>query len=251
MAELRKNPYRSGLSALHRLDVRMKLALLAAASLVCLRLEFAALGLLALTALALGFGCRRELQARPGEIGWLACLLLLVFAARALSTEGEPQFSMGTVAVTREGLREGALACLRLGLVFALGAVFLATTRSSRVRAAIHWFLRPLPWIPAERVATMLGLLLRFLPLIREQTALTADAQRARAVENRRNPVYRLVRFGLPLMRRLFVTTDQLVLAMDARCYSESRTGPGLAAGREDWTVFAAGCAGLALLLAV
>jgi energy-coupling factor transporter transmembrane protein EcfT len=105
--------------------------------------------------------------------------------------------------------------------------------------------------MPAERIAAMLGLIVRFIPLIFEEVSRTIDAQRARAVENRRNPVYRMVKFGLPLLRRIFETSDRLVLAMEARCYTEDRTGPELSAGREDWIVLAACSLLLALLLAL
>ncbi len=87
----------------------------------------------------------------------------------------------------------------------------------------------------------MLGLVVRFMPVILEQAATTSDAQRARAGENRRNPIRRLTAFGIPLMRRTFETADNLAVAMEARCYSETRTDPRLATGRRDWVVFAAG----------
>jgi len=76
------------------------------------------------------------------------------------------------------------------------------------------------------------------MPVILEQAAKTSDAQRARAGENRRNPIRRLTAFGIPLMRRTFETADNLAVAMEARCYSETRTDPDLATGRKDWLFF-------------
>jgi energy-coupling factor transporter transmembrane protein EcfT len=75
----------------------------------------------------------------------------------------------------------------------------------------------------------------RFIPFIFEQAKKTAEAQRARGVENRKNPVYRLKMFGIPLMRRIFERADKLVLAMEARCYSENRTDSLLSSGVRDW----------------
>ncbi len=88
------------------------------------------------------------------------------------------------------------------------------------------------------RVATMLSLVARFMPVIVEQAARTSDAQRARAGENRRNPIRRLTAFGIPLMRRTFETAEHLAVAMEARCYSETRTDPDLTTGRKDWVLF-------------
>jgi energy-coupling factor transporter transmembrane protein EcfT len=99
--------------------------------------------------------------------------------------------------------------------------------------------LKPFPWIPAKRISTMMGLIVHFIPIIIEQAKKTTEAQRARGVENRKNPVYRLKRFGIPLMRRIFERADKLVLAMEARCYSENRTDSLLSSGVRDWIALA------------
>ena len=80
----------------------------------------------------------------------------------------------------------------------------------------------------------MIGLIIRFLPYILDQAKATADAQRARGVENRKNPIYRLIKFVVPLVRRTFENADNLAVAMEARCYSENRTDPELLSGRYD-----------------
>jgi energy-coupling factor transporter transmembrane protein EcfT len=226
----------------------LKLVLLAAGSLVCLRLGFASLGLMVFLAMAALVASHCLPQARGSEWRWLGLLLALVFISRALSTPGEALLSFGPFTVTREGVREGSLLTLRLILVFLLGAAFVATTRSSEIKAGVQWFLKPLPGVPAQRVGAMLGLLIRFIPMILEQASATSDAQRARAVENRRNPIYRAVKFGVPLMRRVFETADTLTLAMEARCYSDDRTDPPLTAGPADWGLFGAAAAVLAAL---
>lgn len=249
MAELTLFVYRPGTSPVHRLDARMKLALVAAASLIGLRLDFPALGLMALALAAVAVGCRRSLRIRAGELRWIGLLLAFVCAARVLSAEGAPYFSLMGLDIAREGLREGALAGLRLGLVFLIGALLVGTTRSTEIKAGIQWFLKPLPFIPAARVGTMLGLLIRFLPVIFEEISRISDAQRARAVENRRNPLRRLVALGAATLRRVFTRSDRLALALEARCYSEARTPAVLKAGVKDWGVFALGCGWLAALL--
>jgi energy-coupling factor transporter transmembrane protein EcfT len=229
----------------------MKLALVAAASLIALRLDFAGIGLMAPAFLWVAAGCRQSLRIRAGELRWIGLLLAFVFAARVLSTGGATVWSAWALDVTREGLREGALTCLRLALIFAVGALFLGTTRPTEIRAGVQWFLRPLPFVPAERVGTMLGLLVRFIPVIFEEVARASDAQRARAVENRRNPIRRAAMLGVPIMRRVFERSDQLALAMEARCFCERRTEPELRAARRDWLLFGLSCGWLAVLLAV
>lgn len=236
---------------MHRLDVRIKLALLAASSAACLHVSGAGLLLLGLPLLAVARVSRLVPSVPSRELRWMGLLLGLVFVARAVSMEGTAVLSLGTVVASREGVLDGLQACLRLILVFLMGSIFVASTRPGDVKAGVQWFLNPLPFVPAERTATMLGLIVRFLPLIFEEASRTTDAQRARAVENRRNPVYRMVAFGIPLLRRVFETSDRLVLAMEARGYTESRTGPALKAGRRDWAALATGGGWLALMLVV
>jgi len=220
------------------LDVRLKLVLMAGVSVAGLGLGFAGLALL-MAPLVIFFSVfRPAARVQFSELRWLFFLLALVFIARVFSTDGTPLAGLGPVAVTREGLREGTLVCLRLVLVFITGAAFIATTRSAEIKAGVEWFLKPVPWVPAEHVATMLSLVARFMPVILEQAAKTSDAQRARAGENRRNPIRRLTAFGIPLMRRTFETADNLAVAMEARCYSETRTDPDLTTGRKDWLFF-------------
>jgi energy-coupling factor transporter transmembrane protein EcfT len=168
-----------------------------------------------------------------------------------LATDGTPAFSILSLDITREGLREGALVGLRLALVFLVGTLLMATTRPAEIKTGVQWFLRPLPFVPAERVGTMLGLLVRFIPVIFEEVSRASDAQRARAVENRRNLLRRAVKLGVPIMIRVFERSDQLALAMAARCYSERRTQPALKTAHRDWVLFGLSCGWLAVLLAV
>jgi energy-coupling factor transporter transmembrane protein EcfT len=162
---------------------------------------------------------------------------MAIFVARALSTSGSAIVEFKIISITREGLYEGALVCWRLVIVIITGLAFVLTTRPSEIKAAVEWVLRPFPFVPAKRIATMMSLIVRFMPVIFHQAKETLDAQRARGVENRKNPVYRLVKLGIPILRRTFERADKLALAMEARCYSENRTDPRLASGIKDWIV--------------
>ena len=169
------------------------------------------------------------------DLRYASILLIFIFVARALSTSGSAFVEFKIISVTREGLYEGALVCWRLVIVIMTGLAFVLTTRPSEIKAAVEWMLRPFPLVPAKRIATMMSLIVRFMPVIFQQAKETLDAQRARGVENRKNPVYRLVKLGIPLLRRIFERADKLALAMEARCYSEKRTDPILSSGIKDW----------------
>ena len=235
MIELTAYRYRSGTSVLHQLDVRFKLIFLVMISFVSLQAHGSALSVLTITLLALMINAGQTAKSLLTLLRYAIIFLVLIFIARALSTPGSPVFEYKTVTVTREGIYGGAMVCWRLVIVILIGLSFVATTRTSEVKAAIEWFLSPVPFIPAQRVSIMMSLVIRFIPVILDQAKETADAQRARGVENRKNPVYRLRKLLIPLMRRTFERADKLAMAMEARCYTENRTDPELSSSHRDW----------------
>ncbi len=235
MAELTVFGFRQGTSLLHQLDVRFKLIFLVLISFASLKAQVAGLSLLTLILVVALINVRVSLGSILRDLRYASILLIFIFVARALSTSGSAFVEFKFVSVTREGLYEGALVCWRLVIVIITGLAFVLTTRPSEIKAAVAWILRPFPFVPAKRIATMMSLIVRFMPVIFQQAKETLDAQRARGVENRKNPVYRLVKLGIPILRRTFERADKLALAMEARCYSENRTDPRLSSGIKDW----------------
>ena len=248
MAELNVLGFHAGSSVPHKLDVRFKLMFLVVISLSSLKAFVPSLSLLTMVLLValMHAGLPFKMALKDLRYGFL--LLMFVFMARSFSVPGSPVVEFKAVSVTREGLYEGAMVCWRLLIVIMTGLLFVVTTRSSEIKAAVEWMLKPFPWIPAKRIAIMLSLIVRFIPLIFEQAKKTTEAQRARGVENRKNPVYRLKMFGIPLMRRVFERADNLALAMEARCYSENRTDSLLSSGFRDWIALA-GVVGLCFMI--
>ena len=239
MAALNVLGFYAGDSVLHKLDVRFKLLFLVVISLSSLKAFVPSLSLLTLVLMVFLMSAELSLKTALKDLRYVFWLLLFVFIARSLSVPGASVIEFKSVSVTREGLYEGTIVCWRLVIVIMTGLSFVSTTRSSEIKAAVEWMLKPFPWVPAKRIAIMLSLIVRFIPVIFEQAKKTAEAQRARGVENRKNPVYRLKMFGIPLMRRVFERADKLALAMEARCYSENRTDSLLSSGIRDWITLA------------
>jgi len=248
VAELTAFGYFSGNSLLHSLDSRFKLLFIAVLSLVSLNLNFAALGIISILLLGFIIYSRLPLYAMFKELRYFFILLAFVFVARALSTGGDPVIEVKFFSVSGEGLSEGLLVCWRLALVVLLAFTMITTTRPSDIKAAVQWYLKPIPFIPEKKVAIMMGLILRFVPVIFDQAAETAEAQKARCVQNRKNPVYRLIKLGFPLLRRTFERADDLVAAMEARGFTENRTDPQLVSHRRDWIAL---CVVICMCLAV
>jgi energy-coupling factor transporter transmembrane protein EcfT len=161
-----------------------------------------------------------------GRMKYFLLLLLFVFTARALSVTGDILFSFYNMTITRQGLDQGLLTAFKFLLVMLTGILFSATTKPSSVKAAVQWFLKPIPLVPEKQVAVMVSLALGFMPIILKQANAVSDAQKARCGDLEKNPVKRIIRFVFPLLKKTFLTADLLVMAMESRCYTDDRTDP-------------------------
>ena len=227
--------FKAGSTLLHRMDVRFKLFIMVAVNLTTIKAQFWGLCLL-LVSLQISLAATRlPFLKTLKEVRYFLYLIVFVFLSRAIFLEGEPLFQWRFFAVSREGVFSGFYIAWRLWLVAIAGIIFVHTSETARIKAAVQWYLKPLPFIPEKKVGVILSLMIRFLPFILQKARETADAQKARGVERRKNPVYRLRVFALPLLRSLFENADNLVIAMEARCFNENRTDPALTAYKEDW----------------
>jgi len=218
--------YTPSTTSIQRADARCKLFCLSVLSIATLSAGFIPLAVL----IALLFGLLTLEQKSPGrvllELKYFCLLLFFVLAARAVTTPGDPVVVFLNTDVTRQGLLDGTLICLRFFAVMLLGMLFTCTTRPSLVKGAVEWFLRPVPLIPEKRAAVMITLFLRFLPLVLKQAHEIRQAQQARCSDLKKNPVTRAVNLAVPLLKKTFTAADRLAIAMASRSYSEQRTDP-------------------------
>jgi biotin transport system permease protein len=216
--------YSARTSPLHQLDARVKLVALVAISLASLQAGFPALAL----ACGIAMGLLTLARCAPlrclAGLKWYMVLLLCVILTRSVTTPGDPLLHFSWLSASRQGLYSGLAMAGRLLAIALFGLLVTFTTRPSLIRSAVEWFLRPIPFIPHQQAATMIGLLVRFIPVIVNQSAELGDVLRARAIDNRRNPLRRMTFLAMPLLRRTFVTADRLASAMEARCYGSQRT---------------------------
>ena len=234
MVELNKRSSDKPMTILHGLDSRLKLMGLVALSVAVLNARLTILASFIVLLVGLIYLVTRKRRFPLKQSRPVLILLAMVFAVRVWVTPGPPIWTLGFLSVSMAGLSEGALVSGRLLAIFLLGWLLMFTTRSTEIKAGVQWFFAPIPFIPEKRVATMMGLIMRFIPVIYSQFQATTEAQLARGIANRKNPVTRMTRLILPLMRRTFETADKLAVAMTARCYAEDRTDPHLEFSRRD-----------------
>ena len=235
MAELSVFTFRPGRSVLHRLDARVKILGLILISIPILKTGSVPLSCLSIVLMMLAADCGLSLFRLAKGLKYFFLLLLFIFMARTLSTPGETLWQLKAMTVTREGLIDGTLVCWRLLIIIVAGLLLVISTRTSEITGAVQWYFKPVPFVNETRVALMMGLVVRFIPGLLLRAAETADAQRARCVENRKNPVYRTTTLVIPLLRNIFIEAEELVSAMEARGYTGRRTPPEFLMRRADW----------------
>ena len=245
------NPFahRPGRSLAHRLDVRCKFLLVCALGMAIFNTGLWGnaiwLGILLFTLKRSGIAPLAAL----GYLKFFILFLVIIALVRALgSPGGHVMVKIWKISLTDQGIAGGILAALRFFLVMVLGMIFSATTRPVQVKAAAQWFLAPIPFIPEKRVGLMISLALGFLPQILTQLTETQNALAARCGHLEKNPIKRSLNLILPLMGKTFSSADQMVLAMESRCYREDRTDPAFSSsGQEVWVMGT--CLGLMAIL--
>ena len=234
MAELTIFAYLPGNTALHRIDIRFKLVAIIVLNIISLQSQLRSLLLLSLPILV---GCilvKLPAYRSLREMRYLLLFLGILFFSRAIEWNGG-DITILLIPFSFEGAIDGALTCWRLMIIILSGLLFVSTSRPLDVKAAIEWFLKAIPFVPEKRIALIIGLMIRFLPEILRQSSEIAEAQKARGIENRKNPVYRMAAFSIPLFRKIFESADDLATAMEARCFDEMRTDTTLSAKTADW----------------
>ncbi len=234
MAYLTPFTYRKGESMLHLLDVRCKFFIICLLSMSMLSAHFLACCFYGLILFFFFKNSGLKMLSTLNHIKYFILLLFFIFAARALIVKGDILFSFYGLSITEQGLKEGILVSFKFFLVMITGVVFSSTTKPSCVKNAVQWFLKPVPFIPEKRVAIMISMALSFIPVILNQAHDISDARKARCADLQKNPVKKIIRLVFPLLKKTFLSADNIVLAMESRCYSDDRTGPEfIPSGRE------------------
>ncbi len=217
-------------SPVHTLDPRTKILATAALMIVLFIVpSFTGLGLFAAAVLAmlalgqipLGYAIR---GLRP-----VVVLLLLTVFLNLFFAAGDPTpvlFRLGPLIGTLGGLRNGLFVGARLILLVALASLLTYTTSPVELTHGLEVLLRPFRRIgvPGHELAMMMSIALRFIPTLFEETERIAKAQMARgAAFGEGNILRRSMAFIpvlVPLILSAFRRSEELALAMEARCYS-------------------------------
>lgn len=244
MAALNVIGYKPGDSLLHKLDPRTKQIMVMVQSTACFVGDSYFLSLVTICIIYFFVESRIGVPQMIREIRYFLFFLLFVFVIRSVTLDENflPIFTVSQI-------QAAAIFCWRLLLIVLMGVLLMSTTRTGEIRAALVWGLRPVPIVNERTAATMVGLIVRMLPLMLFQAGEISDAMRARCIEGRKNPLFRMNRFTIMLFRRAITRADDLVDTMQARCYNEHRTLRALYFSRKDFMALGVGIVLLSTLL--
>ncbi|WP_226480170.1 energy-coupling factor transporter transmembrane component T family protein [Natrinema amylolyticum] len=210
----------------HRLDPRTKLAVQIgfAATALAHPTPRALLVLSAVTAVALV--AARVPLGRALSAYRFALFILALAPLLSGVTLGAPWFD-------RSAATTSALASYRVLLILLVSAAYVRSTPVRDSRAAIQ---RTIPGKPGQILGIGVGLVFRFLPVLRGDLRTIREAMAAR-LGTERGVVDRASTVGVLGLTRAFDRADRLSLALQARCFAWNPTLPPLTFSRADYPV--------------
>ena len=219
--------YFPGNSVLHRLDARVKLALMAALMVgVFFCDNGASYGLFILLAVILtkvsGVSTRVVLRSLM-PLRWI---VLLTFLIHLFSAPGEKIFEFYMLSATEEGFWRGLFIGFRLMLLILFSSLLTFTTEPMVLTDALQYLMSPLKKIgvPAAEIAMMMTVALRFVPTLINEADKIIKAQKSRGADFEEGSLLTRIKNLTPILVPLFIScfrrADELALAMEARCYT-------------------------------
>ena len=212
-------------SLIHRLDPRTKLlTLLPIIIAITVRQDFIILsGLLLFIVVLVGLSkVPAVLFLRQLRVFiWIVAITFLIhaFITQGTAVARIPVLGFG---ITSEGLIAGFYFGFRLLLVLSFSVLLMFTTAPTEFTDGMEKLLRPLNRVGlnTDKYAIMLGITLRFIPILFEEGERIRKAQRARGAHFGGSLIAKvrsLASIVLPLFISVFKRADALALALEAR----------------------------------
>lgn len=159
--------------------------------------------------------------------GFIALLVVMGIVNMLFVRSGRSLFSIWNFPITTDGVMAAILYTCRFGLVLILGIILLQTTTPTALTDGFGSLLSPLRklGLHTQELALVMSLALRFLPTLSGEAHDVIDAQSARggSIETG-SPAKRvkaLAAIVVPIFAGALRHSDNLSLALDARCYEE------------------------------
>lgn len=160
--------------------------------------------------------------------GLKAIIFLLLFSVilNIFITDGEVICRFWIFKITIEGVRNAIFFAIRLVLLITGSALMTYTTTPTALTDGLEKSMGFLSVIhvPVHDFATMIGIALRFIPILSDEADKIIKAQEARGADFSSGGFIKKVKGMIPLLIPLLISAfrraEDLALALDARCYN-------------------------------
>ncbi len=222
--------YFPGSSIVHRLDPRAKLAI-TVIYIVALFVAKWAVSYAVMIAFLAMVTAIAHIKPKALFKGLKPILIIVIFTAiiNLFYSKGEPLVQIWRLTITKEGLWNAVLMALRIMMLICGSFLLTYTTSPIMLTDALESVLRPLNYIkvPVHELALMMGIALRFIPTLIEETDKIMSAQKARGADFSTGNLLQRAKALIPILVPLFVSAfrraDDLAVAMEARCYHNGK----------------------------
>lgn len=152
---------------------------------------------------------------------FLTVIPLIIFFS-SFKLQSNPELFLSHFNVS--GLIFSSTFILKLYLFSLVSVLFIATTTVREINLAIEALLRKIPFVNSVRISTMISLCIVQIPVIFDLYQQIRIAQKARCLDNNRNPIRKIVIILNILIPRVLQNADSIALNYEAKCYSDVRT---------------------------
>lgn len=163
----------------------------------------------------------------------MAWIIAFTVILQLFTVQGvETVFEWGVLKITETGVYSAISLFLRLVMIIIGSSMMTYTTTPNSLTDGLEKLLK---WmnklgVPVHELAMIMSIALRFIPVLVEELDRIMKAQMARGVDFKEGNVIERIKKMMPIIVPLFVSairrSNELALAMDARCYhgGEGRT---------------------------
>ncbi|KGE19575.1 energy-coupling factor transporter transmembrane component T family protein [Paenibacillus wynnii] len=212
-------------SWVHKLDARGKIiGMLLYVAVILLSHSWQTMALLAVFSISIMASTRIPLKYFVKAAKPLRYLMLFIFIVQVLSIkEGEVWLTLGSFSLHQEGLRLGAFSVIRMLFLVSFTALLTFTTTPGKLNQGLEGILSPLKKIgmSPDRLTLMIGIALRFIPTILDESQIIMKAQASRGADLAELPLKEkarmLVSLLVPVISSAFRRAQDLVYSMEAR----------------------------------
>lgn len=169
--------------------------------------------------------------------GILLFLVLLACLNMFVVNTGNEICNFWIIHITDDGLNRAIVYAGRLAILLLLGALLLATTSPISVTDGLARMFAPLKHlgVPVQMLAMILSLAIRFVPVIADEAATIATAQKCRGADVASGGITGRAKFAISLVVPVVMSSlqhaEKLSLALMSKSYE-----PG--APRTSWNYF-------------